>query len=116
MKGFDPTDHLENFPDIMHNILDGSKIPQNIGNRRHFEIILEVRQMQTYANRLFVANFFIDPIKKVSYTHDSITETNLEVVKEDGEMLEAEWLGGFKEGKLITLRLQEKYLITTFPS
>lgn len=89
VKGFDPTDNLENFPDIMHQILDGSKIPQNIGHRRHFEIVLDVRQMQTYANRLFIANFFKDPIKKITFIHDSITETDLQVVKEDGEKLEA---------------------------
>lgn len=116
VKGFDPVDHVENYPDILHRILDGSFVPQNIGDRRHFEIVLDVRTMQTYANRLYVANFWKNAVKKITYTHDSITETNLLVVKEEGERLEAEWIGGYREGRLVVLKLQEQFLITSFPA
>jgi hypothetical protein len=116
VKGFDPIDDLEDYPDLLHPIIDGSLIPQNIGNRRHFSIELSAISMQTYTNRLFIGNFWKDPVKLITYTHDSITETDLDVVKEDGAKLESEWIGGSSLGRALTLKLQDQYLITSFPA
>lgn len=116
VKGFDPIDNVENYPDLLHPILDGSFIEQNIGMRRHFEIEISAYTLQTYANRLFVGNFWRNSVKRLTYIHDSITETDLEVVKEDGDRLEADWIGGYSGGRTVTLVLQEQVLITSFPA
>jgi len=116
VKGFDPIDDLEDYPDLLHPIIDGSLIPQNIGNRRHFSIEVSAISMQTYANRLFIANFWKDAVKLITYTHDGVTETDLDVVKEEGARLESEWIGGYSGGRTVILKLQDQYLITSFPA
>lgn len=115
VKGFDPIDNVEDFPDIVHPIIDGSLIHQTIGVRRMFTIELSVGDMQTYANRLFIGNFWKDPIKKLTYTHDSITETDLEVVRDSGT-LQSDWLEGVSLARKTVLQLREKYLITSYPA
>jgi len=115
VKGFDPIDDVQDFPDILHEIIDGSLIHQTIGVRRHFTIVLSVGDMQTYANRLFIGNFWKDPIKKLTYTHDGITETDLEVVRSNGT-LQSEWIDGVSLARRGVLELEEQNLITTFPS
>ena len=115
VKGFDPVDHIEDFPNIVHPIIDGSLIHQTIGARRHFTIELEVGTMQTYNNRLFIGNFWRNPIKKLTYVHDGITETDLEVVREDGT-LQSDWIDGVSIARKVVLNLQEKYISTSYPT
>ena len=115
VKGFDPVDRVSDFPGVVHSIIDGSLIHQTIGVRREFVVVIAVSETQTYANRLFLGNFWKDPVKKITYTHDGITETDLEVVRSEND-LDSEWLDGTSIARLTTLKLKEKYIITSFPS
>ena len=115
VKGFDPVDDYEDFPNIIHPIIDGNLIHQTIGIRRTFTVELSVGDMQTYANRLFIGNFWKDPIKKITYTHDGITETDLEVVRSNGN-LQSTWIDGVQLARKTILTLKEKKIITAFPT
>jgi hypothetical protein len=115
VKGFDPIDDVSDFPDILHPIIDGSLIHQTIGIHRHITIEFDIGFTQVYANRLFLANFWKDPIKKLTYTHDGITETDLQVVRSSGN-LKSDYQGGIQLARKTIFELDEQYLITTFPS
>lgn len=73
VKGFDPVDDIEQHPGIVQSGVDGSLVQQNLSIRRHFVITLGV--LQTYTDRLFVANFVRANLKYLSYIHDTTPVT-----------------------------------------
>ena len=87
VKGFDPVDDLEDYPNIVHQIIDGSLLHQTVGIRRNFTVELGV--LLTVSERLFVGNFFRSIAKYLTYTHDYISET-IQVVRNDS-VFETEW-------------------------
>lgn len=111
VKGFDPVDSVGSFPDILHRVLDGSLIEQNIGIKRSFTLEIGV---VPFADRIFCANFFYATTKWVQYAHDSFYET-VGVVN-DTNRLETDWLNDVHLARYVVLNLRDRYLLTSFPA
>jgi len=110
VKGFDPIDSLEDYPDMLHEIVDGSLIHQTVGIRRSFTIELGVVQV---AKRLFVGNFWRSTAKWLIYTHDDIEET-IQVVRNEA-ILQTEWKDDTVLARYIVLYLKDKFILDEFP-
>src|SRR5574343_717216 len=113
VKGFDALDDIELFPNLQHSYLDGSFEDQNKGFRRLFTIDLGVLRTQT--DRKYVLDFLRPNSKTVTYSHDSITETALDVVN-NFENIQSEWIDGVEVGRRTIIYLKERYLRTSYPT
>ena len=110
VKGFDPVDDLLDYPDVIHNIVDGSLLHQSIGVRRKFTIELGVIKDD---ERLFVGNFYQSITKRIIYTHDGILETVW--VTRNESVLQTEWKDNTALARYVVLSLHDKYTFTVFP-
>lgn len=110
IKGFDPVDSVSDFPDVLHRIIGGSLLPQNIGIKRQFTIEIGV---VPYADRLFCANFFYASTKWLQYSHDGFFET-IKVVN-NADRLQTDWLNDVHIARYIVLNLQDKLILKNIP-
>ena len=111
VKGFDPVDDLMDFPDVVHEIVDGTLIHQTIGVRRRFTVELGVLNP---TQRLFCGNYWRSVTKWLVYTHDSFTETIL--VTRDTGVFEADWLDDTVLARYVVFYLQDKIILSDFPA
>ena len=115
VKGFDPADMLLLHPGIQHKGLDGSYSVTHKSFNRQFVIDLGV--LTTYADRLWVGNLINDvtDTRTVTYTHDSITETDPAGTLANPGEFSSEWEGG-AEFRRVVVELIEKTTRTSFPA
>lgn len=113
VKGFDAADDVELFPGIQHHYLNGSFDDQNIGFFRKFQVSFAADIVQTA--RKFLLDWSRANYRYLTFTHDSITESDLQVVLED-QSLFAEWLHDYENLRSIVLRCKERTLRTSYPT
>lgn len=113
VKGFDAADDVELFPGIQHRYLSGSFDNQNIGFFRKFEIRFAADIIQT--GRKFLLDWTRNNLRYLTFTHDFITESDLQVVLEDPTLF-AEWLFETYLLRSIVLRCKERTLRTSYPT
>lgn len=112
VKGFDPSDDLQDFPDFIADVIDGTIIHQTIGFRRNFTI--EFGTGLSFSERTFIGNFWRSYRKWLIYTHDGISE-KIEVVRRTGEF-DTIWIDNVHLARYCVLELSDKYVLTDFPS
>jgi len=111
VKGFDPIDDLSDYPNVVHEIVDGSLIHQTVGIRRNFTIELGV--LVDPIDRTFAGNFWRSTTKFLTYTHDGILET-IQVIRNQG-IIQTEWKDDYVNARYVVLYLQDKFILSEFP-
>lgn len=114
VKGFTQADHHVVFPNLTVETLDGTLRAKKAGFRRVFTLDLGMRTDATELS--FLGYFLNSEIQYVTFTHDSITETDVRVVARGDTEFQTEWEDGVEIARRVFLVLEEANIRTTYPS
>ena len=114
VKGFDPIDSWATAPGLFSKLLSGDNRNRLRVFNRTYQVNIGV--LTDWNDRLFIGRYVIAPYKYLTYAHNQITESSVQVELVDPSVFETEWAGGSELRRYVRLEVVERNSREDFPT